>query len=121
VTEGAKVTAVSAINEYGQMALGYADGSVQIGAVGTKVEFVDPKEMDAGTAEGLRASRLPVGERAALAGGYAEMTPQGQLRVVKPSYSLNKAAMLTTGDGAVVKLDFRSTASAQFQASRGPR
>lgn len=114
VTDGAKVTAVSVINEYGQMALGYDDGSVQIGAVGTKVEFVDPKDMDAATPDGLKASRLPVGGRTPLAGGYAEMTPQGQLRVVKPSYTLNKAAMLTTGEGAVVKLDFRSTASAQF-------
>lgn len=113
-TPGAAVSAVSVVNEYGQMALGYADGSVQIGAIGTKVEFIDPKDVDATTPEGLRASKLRVGERAPMGGGYAEMTPQAQLRVVKPSYTLNKAAALTTGGGAVVRVDFRSTSSAQF-------
>ncbi|HZW06376.1 MAG TPA: hypothetical protein VFF65_04565, partial [Phycisphaerales bacterium] len=74
------VTAVSVVNEYGQMALGYADGSVQIGFLGTKTEFVDTSAIDASTEAGRRAAALGVGERTTYGGGYAERTPQAQLR-----------------------------------------
>jgi phosphate transport system permease protein len=110
----AKVTAVSAINEYGQMALGCSDGSVQIGSVGTKVELIDTKDVDRATDDGKRAVGLAIGERCVYGKGYAELTPLGQLRIVTPDYTLNKPANLTMGAGAVVKLDFRSTSSAQF-------
>ncbi|MDP1663059.1 MAG: hypothetical protein Q8L55_14175, partial [Phycisphaerales bacterium] len=111
---GTAVSAVSGINEHGQLALGFDDGSVQIGSIGTAVEYIDPKDADATTVDGRRAQALRVGERCIYGSGYAELTPLAQLRIVTPAYTLNKPAELTMGDGPVVRLDFRTTSSAQF-------
>jgi len=114
VQTGAKVSAVSAINEHGQMALGFDDGTVQFGSIGTAVEYIDPGDADAATADGRHARALRVGERCPYGNGYAELTPLGQVRIVTPAYTLNKPAELTMGSGPVVRLDFRTTSSAQF-------
>ncbi|MFT3685441.1 MAG: ABC transporter permease subunit [Phycisphaerales bacterium] len=116
---GVAVSAVSAVNESGQVVVGYADGSVQVGRIGTKSSFVEGADIDRSTEEGKKAAAMRSGERCAYGGGggYAEMTPLGQLRVVSADFSLSKAVALEGGSGAVVRADIRSASSSEFMVT----
>jgi ABC-type uncharacterized transport system permease subunit len=108
------VSVVSAINESGQVVVGYADGSVQVGRIGARSTFVEGAEIDKSTPEGKKAAVMGPGERCVYGGGYAEMTPSGQLRVVTADFALNKPVALDIGSGPVVRADMRSSSSSEF-------
>lgn len=101
-------TAWSRPTEGGAIALGFADGSVQLGSIGFETDFL------LGEADAALHRDLAVGERAAVDDGYVERTTEGQLRRTRPRIELNDPAPVESGAGAVARIDYRTRAGEEF-------
>jgi phosphate transport system permease protein len=107
-TETRRRTAMSAIGENGLVALGYDDGSIQVGTLGFVTDFVDAPALPEA------ARDVPIGARAPIENGYVERTALGQLRRTTSQVTLPDPVALRRGSGAVVRVDVRDTASKRF-------
>lgn len=87
----------------GDLAVGFADGSVRLGTIGFRVEFHDPSDASP------EFAGLEVGESAAWQGGVVQLTPSGQLRLQTVQVELEEP--LVEGGGRPIRL---------LDQSRGP-
>lgn len=107
--EGEAITAVSPPSGSGAIAVGFADGSVQIGEISFAADFLSveqaPPELR-GLAIGA-SQVLPDGS------GYATMTPQRQLRRIRPVAEMGARTPLPDGTGAVRSLHYHASTGSQ--------
>ena len=111
IPDGATLTAFVRAPRDGHVALGYSDGTIQIGTIGFTTEFLSSQR------EPAELNNLAIGEARAFGGGIAERTPIGQVRLTRPAIDLAAPTPLRTGDGAVIRLDFQVGASQRFIAA----
>ena len=108
---GARLTAFVRAPRGGRVALGYADGRVQIGTIGFTTEFLSRD------AEPDTLRDLTPGEVRTIAGAVASRTPTGQIRLTRTAVDLAQPTRLRSGAGGIVRLDYRVGASQQFVAA----
>ncbi len=109
VTEpGRTITAFTRAARDGNVAIGYDDGSVQIGTIGFQTEFLlsddEPEEL----------LTLPIGQVRKYETGVVRRTPVGQLRLTRASVELANPARLRDGEGAVLLIDSLISPRAQY-------
>lgn len=98
------LTAISTPTDTGRLALGFDDGTFQIGTIGFVTDFPPEQELPPGIAE------LGIGERKFVGGGaFVDRTAQGQLRRTSPVWEFAQPASLPAGTGPVVRIDLRSS------------
>lgn len=105
----AALTAWSRAAAGGATALGFADGTVSIGAIAFETEFLtsDPEADEAN-------KDLAPGQSRAFRDGVVARTPIGQLRLARLRVTMSAPVAVETGAGAVVRIDYRSSSSAEF-------
>lgn len=112
ILEGAPApTAFASLGEGGAFALGFADGTVSAGTIGFRTDFLTDE------ASSAPFDDLGIGDRRAAGDGYAERTPEGQIRRTRPSFEMTDPTPLPSGSGAVVRLDFRRSSGAEYIAA----
>jgi phosphate transport system permease protein len=100
------VTAIS--NNQGNLALGFADGSVRAGRVGQSFEYLDPKAL----AKELKP--LAAGQVVAYKGGAAALTDSDQVRVARTTADLSEPLAIGRPASPIVAVDYLFTK--QFEA-----
>lgn len=100
VPEGRTITAFSSAPRGGHVAIGYDDGSVQLGSIGFRTEFLAPDQEP----ESLR--ELEIGRMCAYEGAVAARTPLDQLRLTTSFAEFADPVSLRAGDGAVILIDY---------------
>lgn len=125
---GKVITSATSISELGAFALGFSDGTIQLGELKYETEFVSELPKDA------QSKKLARGERTALIGvegeaggwGVVERTPLDQYRVTKPIFTLQSPATPEWPEPApgastdakpgksVVRIDYRNSVLASY-------
>lgn len=111
IPEGKTLTAFVRAPRDGHVALGYADGTVQIGTIDFSTEFLSLN------AEPEELRDLPIGGTRLFEDAIAERTPIGQIRLTRPVVDIAAPIRLRTGEGAVIRLDYQVGASQRFIAA----
>jgi len=105
------VTAHSQLGENGAIALGFDDGSLQVGTLGFAYSFITESDQ-AAEFEGLEP-----GQRRVEPEGYVVRTPEGRLRRTRVAIDLPDPAPLEAGTGPVVLTDYRASRSLEVAAA----
>lgn len=106
--EGRTPTCWSFSRQQSRLAIGYDDGSVQIGTIRFESESLGPEDR---TPE---INRLAVGQKMVFGNGYVEHAAAEQFRLVRPIVEPGQPAMMEHGTGAVVKIDSRSGGESDY-------
>jgi phosphate transport system permease protein len=104
VTPDRALTAISIPTDSGRLALGFDDGTFQIGTIGFVTDFPSAQDLPQGVAVLGIGDRMPLGR-----GAFVDRTAQGQLRRTSPVWDFAQPAHLPSGDGPVVRIDLRSS------------
>ncbi|TVQ65523.1 MAG: hypothetical protein EA379_00025, partial [Phycisphaerales bacterium] len=109
--EGRTITAWSRMPRDGHTAIGYDDGTFQIGKIEFRSEFLFDEEAE----EALKD--LPIGAASIYRDGVVQRTPIGQLRKMRPEIELAAPATLRSGEGAVRLISYQVNVAQEFVAA----
>ncbi len=102
------ITTASQRTETGQFAIGFADGTVRLATLDFKTDFLLGESIPAA------ARKIERGGRVAYGSGFIERTPIDQFRATTPELTLAAPVDVAEGTGAIARVDFRASTSAQF-------
>lgn len=111
VPDGRTITAFCRAPRQGHVAIGYDDGSVQVGRLTCEAQFL----LDEGSEQEL--SDLPIGASRIFGGAVVQRTILGQLRSVRPVVDLPAPSPLAGGSGPVRLIGYSVTASNEYLAA----
>lgn len=114
VPPGRTITAWSRDPATGLTALGYDDGTVQLGTVTFRSELPLPASVPSGAESIDPGSSMPLEPQAEQWGGVLERLGRDQFREIRPWVDLQDPVALQTGSGEVTLIDYRARASDEY-------
>ena len=107
--EGRTITALFRAPRGGHIALGFDDGSLKIGRIGHRIEFLFGEQDERANAD------LRPGQTRPYLDGVVTRTSLGQLRIARPLVELPRESVaIEAGDGPVMALSYYVGADAEY-------